>query len=583
MDGARSARDFPWNQGIQISIQDMSKTKLNRKLRAALLLRVSTDEQTLGYGLEYQEQRLRAFIASQEYIFNEGHIYKDEGYSGSLPIRERPALKKLLEDAEKKQFDIVLVYKLDRLARKLKIVLDVVERLTEFGVGFRSTTELFDTSISYGRYALQMMGAAAELERENIQERTSGGRLMAAKAGKWVMGTPPYGYKVNKKTQKLEIVPEQAKWIKKFYEWLVYEKCSLKEIARRANNLRVPTWTQATKTKRKSKTKLWWSRTLGRTLSNETYAGVAYFRKYKKVHRDIRLWTDPNRLRPEDEWVPIEVPVIVSHELFRAALEQLKKNSEFAKRKKKRDYMFSGLMYCGACGFRMKGGFHNPKTPNSVGSRYYNGYVPRRDRGRSKRCDYCGVVAETRLMPVWNALQVVLSNPDFIYEKIKRHSQKKVERARIDERLAEIEKELKSLERQRQRITVAFIELNELGKNEYSKRLNENDVLREKLAGERAKLKQSLISSEEKVERVEYLERLFKKLKKKLEEASYETKTQILRLFVARIDLNLQQNCAETTFNFAGGTEFLRDNRLGRAGGHHGVFGHFCTKRISAI
>ena len=74
-----------------------------QKLRAAIYLRVSTDEQSKdGYGIAYQDEKVKSFIKSQDYLIDEKrHIYKDEGFSGTLPIEERPALRALFEAAEK--------------------------------------------------------------------------------------------------------------------------------------------------------------------------------------------------------------------------------------------------------------------------------------------------------------------------------------------------------------------------------------------------------------------------------------------------------------------------------------------------
>ena len=79
-----------------------------KKVRAALYLRCSTDEQTQGYGLAVQEDKMKAYCLSQadEYVVDPSTIYRDEGYSGSLDIEQRPALKKLFEDAKDKKFDL---------------------------------------------------------------------------------------------------------------------------------------------------------------------------------------------------------------------------------------------------------------------------------------------------------------------------------------------------------------------------------------------------------------------------------------------------------------------------------------------
>lgn len=316
---------------------------------------------------------------------------------------------------------------------------------------------------------------------------------------------------------------------------------------------------------------MWWVRTIGRMLTNEVYAGVAYFRKYKMKHKDLKSWLDPARVRAEEEWIPIEVPAIVSRELFEAGIRQLKQNREFAARKAKRPYLFSKLLYCGVCGFRMRGGFSTPKTPNSAGSRFYRGSLPPNYPCNSRRCRYCGVIAETRLMPVWEALKLILKDPDYAYGQLKRYLQRNKERDRVQERLTDIEHELSLLEKQRRKITIAFLETHALEESDYKRRLWENDTAREKLLTERLKLMQLLTSEKDREGQVGRIDRLFKSLKRSLENASYEAKSKIIHLLVNRIDLYPEQNYAEVGFNFPGDnvplleapkSPFLQDERF---------------------
>ena len=131
-------------------------------MKTAIYTRVSTEEQAKeGYSLEVQREHLEAFAKQKGYeIFK---VYSDEGISGY--VLERPALKKLIEDAKYKEFDLVLVYKIDRFSRNLKDLLNLADELSCYGIGFKSATEAFDTSTSAGRMMLQQLGSFAEFER----------------------------------------------------------------------------------------------------------------------------------------------------------------------------------------------------------------------------------------------------------------------------------------------------------------------------------------------------------------------------------------------------------------------------------
>ena len=93
----------------------------------------------------------------------------------------RPVLEKLLRNL--RRGDVLVVYKLDRIARSLKHLLTIIERLQERGAGFASLTEHIDTNTPAGRLMLQMLGAFAEFEREMIRERTKSGMQAAKKRG----------------------------------------------------------------------------------------------------------------------------------------------------------------------------------------------------------------------------------------------------------------------------------------------------------------------------------------------------------------------------------------------------------------
>jgi len=98
-------------------------------------------------------------------------------------VGTRPELKKLLSILKKD--DVLLVYKLDRLARSLKDLLSILEQLENIGCGFRSLTEPIDTVSPAGRLMLNILGSVAEFERTLIRERAIAGQVAAIKLGRW--------------------------------------------------------------------------------------------------------------------------------------------------------------------------------------------------------------------------------------------------------------------------------------------------------------------------------------------------------------------------------------------------------------
>jgi len=232
---------------------------LQDKLRCAIYIRVSTEDQAKeGYSLEAQEERLSFFAKSQDWnIYN---VYEDKGYSAKN--LNRPALKDLLFDIKLKRFDVILVYKIDRLSRKLKDLIEIVLKLNGYGIGIKSATEPIDTTTPAGRLIFHQLGSFAQYERELISERTKFGMMKRLKQGLW-NGQPPYGYKVT--NGKLEINPEEDQIVKKAFELYVEKNMGVINIA---NEL----WKLGYQP-RNSKKKRWKANTIHNILRNPIYIG----------------------------------------------------------------------------------------------------------------------------------------------------------------------------------------------------------------------------------------------------------------------------------------------------------------------
>lgn len=135
--------------------------------------RVSTQDQELALQLDALEK------CGCEKIFTE---------KASGAQRERPQLQAALDYL--RPGDTLVVWKLDRLARSLRQLIDTIEMLDAKGIGFRSLTEAIDTTTPGGKLVFHMFGALAEFERSIIRERTTAG-LASARARGRLGGRPP--------------------------------------------------------------------------------------------------------------------------------------------------------------------------------------------------------------------------------------------------------------------------------------------------------------------------------------------------------------------------------------------------------
>lgn len=197
-------------------------------MNAALYKRVSTLEQANeGYSLEAQQERLEGYAKYQGY--NIVDSYTDDGYSASS--LNRPALQRLISDIKQHKIDIVIIYKLDRLSRKVKDVLELVELFQQSNVTLFSLTENLDLSSPFGRAALKMSATFSELERENIIERTVMGKDQRGKSGYMMANkTSPFGYDYDKETKRFNVNEEEAEIVRKIFELYVNEGYSLRKL-----------------------------------------------------------------------------------------------------------------------------------------------------------------------------------------------------------------------------------------------------------------------------------------------------------------------------------------------------------------
>jgi DNA invertase Pin-like site-specific DNA recombinase len=146
--------------------------------RAAIYVRVSTDKQTV----ENQVRELRQIAERRgwEVVAQ----YSDAGISGSKGRDDRPGLDQMLNDAQRRRFDVVMAWAIDRLGRSLIDLLGTIQTLEACGVDLYLDQQSIDTTTPAGRLMFQVTGAFAEFERSMIRQRVHAGLKRAVEQGK---------------------------------------------------------------------------------------------------------------------------------------------------------------------------------------------------------------------------------------------------------------------------------------------------------------------------------------------------------------------------------------------------------------
>jgi site-specific DNA recombinase len=304
-------------------------------MRVATYTRISTDEAHQPYSLSAQDERLGAYIQSQE-AWEHTACFTDALSGATL---ERPGLHRALSEARAGRFDILLVYRTDRLARSVRGLAQVIEDLDACGVAFRSATEPFDTSSAAGRMMVQMLGVFAEFERATIIDRVIAGMERKAAEGGWCGGRVPLGYRAIKGEGRLVVDGTEAPVVVAIFEAYVHERLGSHAIAAKLNAAG----------HRSRSGRAWGYKTVLGVLRNRAYVGDVGFR---------------------GQWHTSTHPPLVGHDLFGAAQAILKKRGEdpAARAANGSDYLLSGLVVCTSCGQRFSG---TRATGRSSTYRYY--------------------------------------------------------------------------------------------------------------------------------------------------------------------------------------------------------------------
>ncbi len=318
--------------------------------RAALYIRVSTLEQAQeGYSIGAQKERLVAFCKAHDWLVAD--FYVDGGYSGSN--LDRPGIQKLV--AEVGSFDLVLVFKLDRLSRSQRDTLYLIEEVfLPNGVDFVSMSESFDTSVPFGRAMIGILSVFAQLEREQIKERTFMGRIERAKEGFFHGGAFfPIGY--NYVDGRLSVNEYEAVQVRKIYDWYL-DGVSPEKIAERLRSEgftnRYGSWSEASG-----------RISVLRVLSSEVYLGTLKFGEVvvENAHE-----------------------AIVDRDVFeKVTALRMKRREIYGDSPYQTKYLLVGLLFCAHCGARYA------VKHNYGGYKYYVCYSRARTVKRMIKAEHC--------------------------------------------------------------------------------------------------------------------------------------------------------------------------------------------------
>lgn len=359
--------------------------------------RNSTDDQAEAGTIRNQQDFLRSFTGL--YRLTVVGEFWDEGISGTIPLEQRPDGRRLIGAARAHPGAAVLCYRLDRLGRSLRALLDAHDQLAAADVTIRSASEPFDTSTPIGKFLFQLLASLAELDRASLLDRMVLGRDRVARDGKWNGGGVPFGIDLDaerRPVKSVRLVPGVEMTESEMVADLVRriaEGSSAKAEARRLQALSVPSVRRYSSGKEWAGSAGWTPNRVARLVGTEAYSTGVHVLKSKKgaVERAI--------------------PRLVPADLQARAITQLSRNRKTAKAATARAYLLRGLVRCAdPCGLTYTG----IARPTRAGERrYYRctaAHAPANHPGR--RCCAQAVPADELEAEVWADCAAVLRNPE---------------------------------------------------------------------------------------------------------------------------------------------------------------------------
>jgi DNA invertase Pin-like site-specific DNA recombinase len=437
-----------------------------KQQRAIVYTRVSTEEQA-DNGTSMTDQRTRSLEFAESRGFWVRQVFEDPGVSGAL-YETRPGLQAAIQTIERKEAELLIVTKIDRLARKTKILLDIAERVDRAGGQIVTCDGTEYGKTTQGKLMLTAFAMFAEFERDTIRDRSIAGKIGRVQQGKQpIRAKSPYGYRiVTEDDVKLgkyplnelgtyQIVEEQAYWARQMFQMFDLG-ISLNKIATFLDSKGVPPPSAARS--ENQNVQRWWPTTVRTILENSVYKGEATFGRMMTVSgENLEHKLKPGqrlkagkRYEKQQEWMTIPAPPLVDVEVWERCSIRLNQNTVEKKAilggNPDRKYMLSGLTRCPTCGRALSGQKKKATWDGKEGDKvsYYTcrGYLRQRCPGK-KHSFFADDLEELTLL----ALVYILEHPESLTSAIRAFDEYKRHKKQTEDATAEQTRLTAELER----------------------------------------------------------------------------------------------------------------------------------------
>lgn len=509
----------------------------NKPIKVAIYARVSTEEQAEhGYSIDAQVDTLRDYCEKNGKEVYE--VYIDPGISGKS-MEGRHSLQRLLKDAERKLFDELLVWKINRLARKNLDLLTILDKLEQHDIAFRSYSENIETSTPAGKLFLHVLGAIGEMERSTIVDNVKMGLKQRAKIGLH-NGKLPLGYRSitdhsdPSGGSKVIVVPEQAPIVKRIFE-LYASGRGLKSIANELNHTGYTTMTGNTFS----------TSAVKEILNNPFYNGKVRYNRYEN-------WSDKRRRGKSAEPIIVDGQheAIISDDLWGKVQFLSQKKTFTPSRIFDGEFLLSGLIRCPKCGAAMVASRTRSKTKNGeYVNRLYYVCGAFRSKGSSV-CSSNSIRKEEAETEVMKRIKQTLSKDHILKAIVAKINHKLATRTvPLQAQLSHIKSQIEHAENKRHRYLDLF-ELGNVDKSVFTERVQELQAELLNLQGERSRIELELTESNTSPVSFEQVRDLIARFDQTLNTSPFEQRKTLMHLVIKRVIVSLDKKIEAIEMNF---------------------------------
>ena len=498
------------------------KTEPNR---AAIYARVSDKSQDTEDKTSISEQmgEMEAYCESRGLTIVARYHEVGRGWS-----KKRPEFQRMLADARRGRFDVIVCWKSDRLSRGMYPAAALMEVVEAHQIRLEAVMDAIDMK-TFG-----LMAAIGKIELDNFRERSTLGKRGTAKQGRVPTGKLPYGYCIGDDGRP-EVVEEQAEVVRRIFQMYLEEGMGSPSIAIRLTDEGIPTQTGKM---------LWRQSYIHYVLRNETYTGTWVYGKERVISTEdgVKVYQ-----QPEDTWIEVPVPQIIDDETWERAQALKKQRRSRAKRNTKVLYLLQHLLRCGECGhsFHAKSQWRSSNIRNgkryrydlTTPKRYYmcNGTLSLRIKCRERS----HIRAERLEEPVWNEVKRMLQNPDLIVAGIDALDTQ--DGGGLDEEIAQAERDVRSIQMEEDRAIRLFVS----AKITEAQLDHQRRYITERLESARAKLDYHRAQEASGAEKRRMLEAVLawaKEVGKGLDDLTYKQRREILLMVVEQVVIDRDNN-----------------------------------------